>query len=176
MEYFETPLKGAYIIELNPISDNRGFFSRAVCMRELEDHGLPFKFAQANMSHSFEQNTLRGMHYQQGQSAEIKIFRCIEGAVLDVIIDLRRDSETFGKYFQIELTSDNGKCIYIPKGLAHGFLTLTDSTKVFYMVSEFYSPDNSKAIRWDDPFFNINWPTLNPILSDSDANIPNYQI
>ncbi len=174
MIFTETPLKGAYIIDIQPIADNRGFFTRAFCSREFEDAGLPFKMLQANMSHTEKKYTLRGMHYQTGNSAEIKLFRCIQGSLLDVIIDVRKGSETFGKYFKIELSSENNKMMYIPKGFAHGFLTIEDNTRAFYMVSENYSPHDNAVIRWNDPFFNIDWPTDNPILSEVDANFPDF--
>lgn len=174
MIFTETPLAGAYIIELNKVKDNRGFFSRAFCIRELEDHGLPFKVVQSNISNSDKKGTLRGMHYQPGDAAEIKLFRCISGKLLDVIIDLRKDSKTFGEHFKIELSAENGKMIYIPKGFAHAFLTLEDDTTAFYMVSEFYSKEGSEIIRWNDPYFNIDWPIKNPILSEPDAIQPDY--
>jgi dTDP-4-dehydrorhamnose 3,5-epimerase len=176
MIFKETPLSGAYVIELNPIKDNRGFFSRAFCIKEMEDYGLQFNILQCNLSKSYKKSTLRGMHYQSGDAAEIKLFRCIEGALLDVIIDLRKGSKTFGKHFKIELTSENDLMIYVPKGFAHGFLTLKDNTKAFYMVSAFYSKEDSEVIRWDDPYYNIDWPIEKPILSDVDANYPDYKL
>ena len=175
MIFKETSLLGAYVIELEPIKDNRGSFARAFCIREMEDHGLPFKIVQCNLSENYKASTLRGMHYQSGNAAEIKLFRCIEGKLLDVIVDLRKGSKSFGKYFKIELSAENGKMMYIPKGFAHGFLTLEDNTKAFYMVSEFYSKESDEVIRWDDPYLDIDWPIKKPILSNADANYPDYQ-
>ncbi|MFW5879218.1 MAG: dTDP-4-dehydrorhamnose 3,5-epimerase family protein [bacterium] len=174
MKYVETPLVGAYKIELTPIKDNRGFFSRAFCLRELEDHGLPFKAVQGNICHSDRKHTLHGLHYQTGTASEIKLFRVIRGSVLDVILDLREGSPTFGHHFKSFISAEAGNMLYIPKGMAHGYLTLEDHCEVFYTVSEFYAPEHNAGIRWNDPYFNIEWPVTNPVLSQADENQPDF--
>lgn len=175
MKFFETSIKGAYLIELDKIEDSRGFFARAFCEKEFKDNRLEFNLAQANIAHTEKKGTLRGMHYQICSAAEIKIFRCIQGKILDVIVDLRPESETYCQYFKTELSAEKSSMLYIPQNLAHGYLTLEDNSSVFYMVSEPYTPDLCAAVRWNDPYFNINWPINNPTLSDADKSIPNFE-
>ncbi len=174
MIFTETKLKGAFVLDLEKRGDNRGFFSRTFCVNEFEAHGLNSRFVQGNMSHNVFKNTLRGMHYQTDGAEEVKLVRCTKGALLDVILDVRKDSPTFGKYFATELSEENGKQLYIPKGFAHGFLTLKDNSEIAYLVSEFYTPGKEKGIRWNDPFFKIEWPINDPILSDKDIAYDDY--
>lgn len=172
MIFNETPLKGAYVIELEKKGDERGFFARFFCERAFRAANLINQFVQINNSLSAEKGTLRGMHYQVAPHAETKIVRCIKGALFDVILDLRQDSPTFGKSFGVEITADNRKMMYVPEGFAHGFLTLEDDTEAFYLVSAFYTPEAERGVRWDDPKFNIQWPEKPKIISDKDQNHP----
>ena len=174
MIFTETKLKGAYIIDIEKRGDNRGFFARTFCANEFEKYSLNSKFVQGNMSHNANKNTLRGMHYQSDGAEEVKLVRCTKGALLDIILDIRKDSPTFGQHVAVEITEDNARQVYIPKGFAHGFLTLKEHSEIAYLVSEFYTPGKENGIRWDDPFFKINWPIKNPILSDKDQNYSNY--
>lgn len=170
MIFTETRLLGAYIIELEPISDERGFFVRTWCAKEFKEHGLNANLVQCNLSYNAKRGTLRGMHYQIAPHEEAKIVTCIAGAVYDVIIDLRKESVTFLKWWAFELSADNRRMLYIPEGFAHGFQTLRDDTIVFYQMSEFYHPESARVIRWDDPFLAIQWPVASTILSAKDAN------
>lgn len=170
MIFSETKLKGAYIIEATPIKDNRGFFSRTWCKRELEQHGLDTNIVQCNISYNLKKGTLRGMHYQKNPYSEVKYVRCIKGALYDVIVDLREDSKTFGQWIGVELTEENKRALYIPKGFAHGFETLLDNTYLYYQVTEYYTPEAEGGIRWNDPKFNIIWPIDNPVVMSSKDN------
>lgn len=174
MIFQETFLKGAYIIELEKKTDERGFFARAFCKKEFGSFDLYNEIVQINNSFSRFKGTLRGMHYQIGKKAEDKIIRCFSGSLYDVIIDLRPNSPTFGKWFGIELSSENRKMLYVPKGFAHGFITLEDNTEVFYLVTEYYSPSYERGIRWNDPFFKIKWPIEPVIISEKDNNFPDF--
>src|ERR1700678_1145679 len=155
MIFTETPLKGAYLIDLEKRGDERGFFARAYCEREFGDQGLVTRFVQINNSLSARKGTLRGMHYQLTPKAETKVVRCIRGALYDMILDLRPGSATFGNSFGAELTAENRRMMYVPKGFAHGFLTLADDTEPFYFVDEFYAPEHERCIRYDDPRFGL---------------------
>lgn len=168
MIFQETPLAGAYIIELEKRGDERGFFARAFCEREFGAHGLATRFVQMNNSLSEKKGTLRGMHYQLAPKAETKLVRCVQGALYDQILDLRKDSPTFGKTFGTELTAENRRMLYVPKGFGHGFITLTDHTEAFYLVDEFYAPEQERGVRWNDPRFAISWPAQPTVLSDKD--------
>lgn len=174
MIFAETKLSGAYIIEMSPHMDDRGFFSRTFCINEFKKYGLETNFVQANASLSEKKHTLRGMHYQTNGFEEVKLVRCISGKIVDVIIDLRKDSETYCQYIAVELSRENRKMLYVPKGFAHGFITLEDNSEVTYMVSSFYSKENERAVRWNDPAFNINWPAKDPILSEKDRSHQDY--
>ncbi|MHC4396962.1 MAG: dTDP-4-dehydrorhamnose 3,5-epimerase [Planctomycetota bacterium] len=170
MKFLETKLQGVYIIEREPSVDSRGSFCRTFCAKEFEEHNLAVNMVQSNLSVSTEKHTLRGMHYQTEDAYEDKLVQCVRGAILDVIIDLRENSETFGKYVRMELSEANNKMLYVPRGFAHGFLTLENNCYVLYQVSNFYAPDKEQGIRWNDPFFGIEWPAESPILSEKDAN------
>jgi dTDP-4-dehydrorhamnose 3,5-epimerase len=175
MIFTETPLGGAYVIDLHLLSDERGFFARTRCRREFEAHGLNPQVAQCNVSMTRKRATLRGMHYQAAPRPEAKLVRCTAGAVHDVIVDLRSDSRTFKRWFAVELTARNHRMLYIPEGLAHGFLTLTDDVEMTYEMSEFYAPELARGVRWNDPAFGIEWPLEVLAISERDRSHPDFQ-
>ena len=170
MIFNSTPLTGAYLIDLEKRGDERGFFARAFCAQEFSAQNLVSQFVQVNNSLSAERGTLRGMHYQLQPRAETKIVRCVRGALYDLILDLRADSPTFGQSFGAELTADNRRMMYVPKGFAHGFLTLAEDTEAFYFVDEFYSPELERGVRYNDPKFDLRWPEPPKVISDKDKN------
>ena len=174
MHFTETKLKGAYILDLKPIEDERGFFARTFCVQEFEAHGLNPCVVQCNVSYNKHKGTLRGMHYQSAPHAEAKLVRCICGAIYDVIIDLRPESPTFKQWVGVELTASNRRMLYVPEGLAHGFQTLEDETEVFYQMSEFYFPQSAQGVRWDDPAFQIDWPPAERVISSKDISYPDF--
>ena len=169
MKFHSTTLPGACLVEPEQRGDDRGFFARLYCEREFADAGLVSRFVQVNNALSRTAGTLRGMHYQLGDSAEAKLVRCIRGALWDVILDLRPPSPTFGKWFGAELNEDNRLMMYVPKGFAHGLVTLRDDTEVLYLVSDFYAPEQERGVRWNDPRFNITWPITPTEISPKDA-------
>ena len=175
MIFRETPLKGAYVIEFDPVPDERGFFARSFCVQEFAEHGLNPNLVQCNVSFNEKKCTLRGMHYQVRPHEEAKLVRCTRGALFDVIIDLRPDSPTFKQWFGIELTSENRKALYIPEGFAHGFQTLEEETEVFYQMSALYHPESARGIRHDDPAFGIEWPLPHSIISPKDASYEDFE-
>jgi dTDP-4-dehydrorhamnose 3,5-epimerase len=172
--FTETPLKGAFVVDLEKRGDDRGFFARAFCAREFERHGLPTRFVQANNSLSVQRGTLRGMHYQLPPKAETKLVRCIRGALHDVILDLRPSSPTFGRHYGADLSADDRRAMVVPKGFAHGFITLTPDAEALYLVDEFYAPEAERGIRWNDPAFGIAWPIEPVVLSDKDRAFPDF--
>ena len=172
MIFTETELKGAYTIDLEQKHDHRGFFARTFCAKELEAHGLKPVVAQCNLSFNHKKGTLRGMHYQTEPAAETKIVRCTKGAIYDVIIDMRPESPTYLQHFGVELTADNHRALYVPEMFAHGYQALTDGCEVMYMVGEFYTPGYEKGLRYDDPFFNIQWPIEATEMSEKDTKWP----
>lgn len=174
MKFTETKLKGAFIIELEPFKDLRGSFARTFCANEFGAHGLNTNMPQSNLSISHPKYTLRGMHFQMDGAEEAKLMRCQKGAILDTIIDIRKDSETYCQHVQVELTDKNNTMLYVPEGFAHGFMTLEEDCEVFYQVSQFYTPGKESGIRWNDPLFGISWPTDQPVLSDKDAIHSDY--
>ena len=176
MIFKETHLQGAFVIEIEQIKDNRGFFARAWCQKEFEEHGLTSRVVQANVSSNKKKGTLRGMHYQISPYEETKVVRCTRGAICDVIIDLRQDSPTFKQWIGVELREDNYKMLYVPENFAHGFQTLKDDTEVTYQVSQFYAPGSESGIRWDDPVFGIEWPLEVQVISDKDKSWPDYVV
>jgi dTDP-4-dehydrorhamnose 3,5-epimerase len=175
MIFRETQLKGAFIVEMEPIQDSRGFFARAWCQKEFEAHWLISSFVQNNLTFTPKRGTLRGLHYQVAPHEEVKLVRCTRGATYDVIVDLRPESPTYRRWLGTELTEDNHRMVYIPAGFAHGYQILADGTEVFYQVGQFYAPEYERGIRWDDPAFGIDWP-INPpaVLSDKDRSWPDY--
>ncbi len=176
MKFTETKLKGAFIIEVEKLEDERGFFGRSWCANEMKAHGLNTNICQANFSVNKAKATLRGMHYQVAPYQETKMVRCTRGSIYDVIIDLRTDSPTFKKWIAVELTQDNYKMIYIPEDFAHGFITLVDNTEITYLMTEFYMPRASATIRWNDPMFNVKWPLEPAYISGKDKSQPDFKI
>lgn len=176
MIFTETQLKGAYIVEIEKLKDNRGFFARGWCRKEFEDHGLTARVVQANISSNKKKGTLRGMHYQVAPYEETKLVRCTRGAIYDVIIDLRPDSPTFKQWIGVELTEKNYKMLYVPENFGHGFQTLKDNTEVTYQVSQFYAPGSENGIRWNDSAFGIEWPLDAQVISDKDKGWPDFTV
>jgi len=172
MKFIETPLAGAFAIEPEPRSDDRGFFARVFCRDEFAAHRLDFAVVQCNVSYNDRRATLRGLHYQVAPREEVKLVRCTMGAIFDVIVDLRPASPTFRRWHGLELTADNRRMLYVPAGFAHGYLTLDDRSEVFYQVSEFYSPEFERGARWDDPAFAIRWPLAPELISPKDRDHP----
>jgi len=170
-----TPLDGAYVIEPEPREDARGLFARTWCQRELAARGLDARIAQCSTSFNKTKGTLRGMHYQAAPLGETKLVRCTRGSMFDVIVDLRSDSPTFTRPFGAVLSADNRKAMYVPVGFAHGFQTLEDDTEVFYQISEFYSADHSRGVRWDDPAFGIAWPADERSIVERDRGYPDFR-
>ncbi|MCX6722129.1 MAG: dTDP-4-dehydrorhamnose 3,5-epimerase [Candidatus Staskawiczbacteria bacterium] len=172
MIFIKTKIKDLYIIEPELKIDERGYFARFFCKKELAKENLIFDIMQINRSFTKKKGTIRGMHFQRDPKSEGKIIQCLKGAIYDVAIDIRKNSSTYGQWVAEELTENNKKMFFIPKGFAHGFQSLKDNSEILYFVSEFYSPEYEGGIRWNDPFFNINWPVKNPILSEKDKNWP----
>jgi dTDP-4-dehydrorhamnose 3,5-epimerase len=170
-----TPLAGTYVIGEEPHHDQRGFFARTWCQKEFERHGLNPRLVQCNVSYNLRKGTWRGLHYQVAPHEEAKLVRCIAGAICDVIVDLRPDSPTFKKHLKVTLSARNRKMLYIPEKFAHGFLTLEDSSEVFYQMSEFYAPESARGLRWDDPEFGIQLPLEVTVISDRDASYPEFR-
>ena len=168
MIFRETELKGAFLIEPEPIVDDRGLFARLFCMREFEQHGLNGRLVQCNISVNKHAGTLRGMHYQVAPHEEAKLVRCTAGAIYDVIVDLRPSSTTFKRWMAFDLSAEGRLALYVPEGFAHGFQTLRDESEVFYQMSEFYEPKSARGLRWDDQAFNIKWPLPNRYMSERD--------
>jgi len=168
MEFSARKLKGVFEISLKPRMDERGFFMRSYDVELFKKEGLNFNWVQENHSRSEKKNIIRGLHFQLPPFAETKLVRCIQGAILDVFVDLRKDSSTFGQWDSIELSAENKKMVLIPRGFAHGFCTLTDISEVVYKVDNYYSKESERGLIWNDPDLKINWPTKNPILSIKD--------
>ena len=174
MKFSETALKGAFIIDIDRREDARGFFARTYCTHEFAAHGLPEHMVQTNMSLTRNQGTLRGMHYQVHPNAEDKLVRCMQGAIWDAIVDIRPESPTYCQSIGVELSDNNGRMLLVPKGFAHGFLTLSDNAAVTYQVSAFYTPGAERGARHDDPSFGLQWPTPVLDLSDKDRHWPDF--
>ena len=174
MIFNETPLAGAYVIELERFEDERGFFARTFCAREFRQHDLNAEFVQCNVSHNGRKGTLRGMHYQIGPHSEVKLIRCTRGGIFDVIVDIRKDSESYGQWFGIELDADTRRLLYVPEGLAHGFITLVDDTEVFYQMGSYHEPEAARGFRWNDPQFKIQWPFPPAVISSRDETYADY--
>lgn len=172
MIFNPTPLRGAFVVDIERRADGRGFFARSFCQDEFRKHGLNPFVAQCNISFNDKRGTLRGMHYQAEPYQEDKLVRCTQGVIWDVIIDLRKESPSFKSFFGVELSATSRNALYVPKGFAHGFQTLTNEAEVLYMMSERYHPDSARGVRWDDDAFRIDWPIPNPILSDRDRSFP----
>jgi len=172
MKFTETILPGAWLIELEPREDERGFLARTYCEKEFSAHGLNTRWPQCNLTLTKDRGMIRGLHFQADPKPEIKLIRCATGAIWDVLVDVRPNSATFGKWVAFELTGDNQRSLYAPAGVAHGFQCLNDNSEVFYQMSEFYSPSLARGIRWDDPGVGIRWPLANPKLSEKDRALP----
>ncbi|MEW6111652.1 MAG: dTDP-4-dehydrorhamnose 3,5-epimerase [Thermodesulfobacteriota bacterium] len=172
MKFTETELPGAFLIELEPNEDDRGFFARAFCRKEFEERGLVTDFVQSSISFNKKKGTLRGMHFQAPPHEEVKLVRCTRGSVYDVIVDLRPTSPTFKQWTALELSADNRWSLYIPKGFPHGFQTFEDNSEVLYMISAFYHAEAERGLRFDDPEVGIVWPLPDPIVSTRDQGLP----
>jgi dTDP-4-dehydrorhamnose 3,5-epimerase len=172
VNFQESPLAGAYTIELDRLEDERGFFARSYCAEEFAARGLPAAMPQSSVSFNARQGTLRGLHYQAEPHAEDKLVRCTAGAIYDVIVDLRADSPTARRWFGVELSAANHRTLFVPKGVAHGFMTLRDATEVLYMISVPYVPGFERGVRWNDPAIGISWPTAPSVVSARDAAYP----
>ena len=175
MIFKETKLKGAYVVELEPIEDERGFFARSFCQDEFRKNGIDFNIVQCNISYNKSKGTLRGMHYQIKPYEEAKLVSCTSGVIYDVIIDLRPDSPTYCQWFAVELSAEDYKMLYVPECFAHGFQTLENNTVVFYQMSEFYHPECARGVRWDDPAFGIKWPLSVKIISEKDKKFQTFK-
>lgn len=172
MQFRETKLHGAYVVEMQPFTDERGQFARAWCSDEFARRGLVAEFVQANVSVNPRVGTLRGLHWQEPPHAEVKLIRCVRGAIWDVIVDMRPRSPTWGEWFGIELSTDSFKMLYVPEGFAHGFQVLEDETEVNYLVSAPYTPHAARGIRYDDPAIGVRWPLPVTSISKADASWP----
>lgn len=175
MRFIPTPLQGAYVIEPETIVDERGFFARTWCEHEFADHGLNPNLVQCNISYNKVRGTLRGMHYQRAPHVEAKLVRCTQGGIYDVVVDLRSDSKSFAQWFGVELTAENRIALYVPEGMAHGFLTLHDGTEVLYQMSDFFHAASAAGVRWDDSAFGIHWPGQVKVISERDRNYQDFQ-
>ncbi|MEO9339260.1 dTDP-4-dehydrorhamnose 3,5-epimerase [Mesorhizobium sp. SB112] len=168
MKFTETPLKGLWIVEPVPVRDERGAFMRIFCINEFGERGLETRFVQHSHSLNLKKHTLRGLHFQNAPHSEVKLVSCIRGSIWDVAIDIRPGSPTRNHWFAVELTAENQRQLYIPKGFAHGFQTLEDDTLVSYLISEFHAPDAASGMRYDEPAIGIEWPAQPSVISDRD--------
>ncbi len=169
MIFTESPLSGAYVVDMQRLPDERGFFARSYCADEFAARGLGPELRQCSVSYNARKGTLRGMHYQSAPHEEHKLVRCTAGAIFDVIVDIRPASPTYRRWFGAELTVDNHRSLFIPPGFAHGFVSLTDATEVYYMISVAHAPNFSRGLRWNDPAFAIEWPLSPAVISERDA-------
>jgi len=175
MRFVETKVDGAFLIEPEPIADERGFFARVFCREEFAANGLNPDLAQGNVSFNHAKGTLRGMHYQAAPHQEAKLVRCTRGAIWDVALDLRPGSSTYLAWDGYELSDANRSMLYVPEGCAHGFLTLTDGAEVTYQMSAPYAPAAARGARWDDPAFGIDWPGEVVVINQRDASYPDTE-
>jgi dTDP-4-dehydrorhamnose 3,5-epimerase len=174
MKFTPTKIPGAYLIEIQPITDERGFFARSFCADEFQQHGLNSNFVQCNVSFTSQRGTIRGMHYQIDPDTETKLVRCTQGAIYDVILDLRIESPTFKQWVAAELTADNHRMFYIPAGCAHGLQTLVDDTEVFYQMAGVYNAAAARGVRWNDPAFGIEMPLTVSVINQRDRSYSNF--
>ena len=172
MNAIKTKVDGAIIIEPDVFGDNRGWFMESYSKKKLADVGIDIDFVQDNRSFSAEKGTLRGLHCQTEPMAQAKLLTCLKGEILDVAVDIREGSPTYMKWVSVKLSEENKKMFYIPAGCLHGFVTLTDNVEVMYKVNNFYSPENDRSVRFDDPALGVEWGITNPILSQKDMNAP----
>ena len=176
MEFLKTKLPGVFEIHIEAKPDERGFFARTWCQNEFESRGLAGKLAQCSLSFSNRKGTLRGMHYQVAPHEETKLVRCTQGAIYDVVLDLRLNSPAFKEWVAVELTAEKRNMIYVPQGCAHGFLTLEDGCEVTYQMSEFQHAESARGVRWDDPTFQIEWPAKIEVISERDRTYPDFRV
>ncbi len=176
MRYRELAIAGVFVVEIEAICDERGFFSRTVCSEDFAKHGLPANYCQSSISFNKTRGTLRGMHFQAAPSRENKLVRCTQGAVYDVVLDLREGSKTFGQSLAQELTALNHLALAIPDGCAHGFITLSDNTELLYMMTENHNPDLARGVRWNDPSFGISWPMEPVVISERDRGYGDFGV
>jgi dTDP-4-dehydrorhamnose 3,5-epimerase len=174
MLFTETDIAGVWLIDPEFRRDNRGHFFRAWCSKEFLGHNIQFQPVQANMGYSNREGTLRGMHFQIESAPEAKLIRCTRGSMFDVALDLRPDSPTYLRWFGVKLSAENGRMLYIPEYCAHGYQTLEDDTEMYYMASQFYTPNSARGARWDDEAFAISWPLVPSVISDQDRNWPDW--
>ncbi len=172
MKFNPTRLDGLWHLELELREDDRGFLARTYCDQEFGARGLNTRWPQCNLTLTKQRGMIRGMHFQSEPKPEIKLIRCAAGAIFDVLVDVRRDSRTFGQWEGFELTAGNHRMLYVPGGFAHGFQCLADHSEVFYQMSEFYQPELARGLRWNDPQVGIRWPLANPVLSERDRHLP----
>ena len=175
MRFTDTDVAGAKVIDPTPHQDDRGRFMRAWCSKEFVEHGIKFVPLQANMGLSVRKGTVRGMHFQEAPALEAKLVRCTRGAMFDVVLDLRQESPSYRRWYGAELSAENGRMLYVPEGCAHGYQTLEESTEMYYMASEFYTPNAARGVRFDDPAFGIQWPLAASVVSEQDRNWPLVQ-
>lgn len=176
MEFTTTKIPGVFVISLNRLTDDRGYFARAFCRAEFRARGLDFSPVQANISYNEKKGALRGLHYQAAPFGEAKLIRALKGCIFDVAVDIRPESSTYGKWAGVELSCDNKKALFLPPGCAHGFQSLVDDSEVFYLVDAPYEPLAGRGFRWDDPFFKIDWPiTPPPVISEQDKTWGAYK-
>lgn len=174
MIFTESPVKGAFLMDLEPREDERGFFARTWCEQECGERGMNLHVAQCNVSFNKKTGTLRGLHYQGAPFEEAKLVRCTRGSIYDVVVDLRPASPTFKRHLAVVLSAGNRRALYVPEGCAHGFQTLEDDTEVFYQMSAPYSADHARGVRWNDPAFGIAWPAAERIMADRDRTYPDF--
>ena len=158
MIFNTTSIAGAYLIDLEPREDDRGSFARAFCKREFAEQRIEFDVVQCNLARTLHAGVVRGLHYQEPPAQEQKLVRCLSGGVLDVLVDVRRDSPTYGAVFQCRLDAVNRRALFVPSGVAHGYQTLADNTEFFYMTDQYYSPGHEKGVRFSDPALAVDWP------------------
>jgi dTDP-4-dehydrorhamnose 3,5-epimerase len=175
MIFVDTDVAGVFEIQIEPQADERGFFARTWCENEFTEKSLDAHLVQCSLSYNAKKGTLRGMHFQAAPHAETKLVRCSKGAIYDVVLDLRRDSKTYCRWIGVTLTADKRNALYIPKGCAHGFLTLADDSEVFYQMSDFFHAHSARGVRWNDPAFGIVWPGKVEMISARDANYPDFE-
>lgn len=175
MIFTETFMEGVYIIEPELREDERGFFGRTFCRREFGSRGLKVDVAQVNYSFNARRGTLRGMHYQAEPCAEAKLIHCLQGAVYDVVIDLRTRSDTYCRHLSLELSGDSWRLLYVPEGFAHGFQALKDNSALCYLMFDYYAPQYARGVRWNDPAFGIEWPLPAVVISENDRSWPDYK-
>ena len=172
MIFNPSPLTGAFTIDVQPFQDSRGFFTRTFCEKEFSENNLVQHFVQANHSGTKGKGVIRGMHFQHAPFCEVKLVKCVQGAIFDVVVDVRAGSPTFLQWFGAELSAENKRMMYVPAGFAHGFQSLTDHAEITYMVSEFYNKESEGGIKFDDTRINIGWPLPVSLVSDKDMKIP----